>query len=1533
MTKLIRAFLAMIMLTLLSACGGGGGSAGNTSGVALFTNAAEKITILPGAAQTYTIGGGIPNYSATSSTSAATVNANGKTLTITGSGAGKSTVTVTDSAGAKVLIEVTVGTGFDFFVNAPDKITLSTGAVSATFDFGGGSGVYTVTSSDPGIAKVTTNGKQFFVVGVSAGNATISAADNAGGKKSIEVTVGSGVGLFINAPASLTVAIGASTQSFTIGGGTQVYTASSSDSQVATVKQTGNTFVVSGVSAGTSTVTITDSAGANKSVNVTVGSTQPLYTTAPESLTVGVGASSQSFKIGGGAQAYTVISSNQQIATVKQTGSDFVITGVAPGVTTIVITDVVGASKRIALTVGSNQALFTTAPESLDVGIGSTSSTFEIGGGEPTYVVNSSNSSIASVSSSTNKFTITGVSSGKTVITISDQFGQKISLTVNVSSGSDLFTTAPESLTVGVGANTQSFTIGGGTQVYTVSSSNLAIVNVIKSGNTFVISGVSPGTSTVTITDSSGAKKVVSVTVGSSQPLFTTAPESLTIAVGVPTQSFRAGGGAQAYTVISSNQQIATVSQTGSEFVITGVAPGSTTIVITDVVGAVKRITLTVGSNQALFVTAPATLDVGIGSTSPTFDIGGGEPSYVVTTSNSLVASVSNSLNKFSVTGVSSGKAIITITDKFGQKVSLNVNVSSGSDLYITAPATVSVGLGLTSSTYTIGGGSKIYTVSSGDNSIVSVVQNGNQFVLKGERLGTVKVTVSDSLGVVRNIDVSVVNGLQLYTTAPSALTVGVGVNSATYLIGGGAAPYSVASSNSAVVTVSHIGAQFFLTGGISGKATVLITDGVGGSKSIDVTVSTGSDLFTNAGSDINVGVGVTTSPFVIGGGSLVYSVSSANAQVATISIQSNTFTVTGVAVGKTSLFVTDSLGATKKIDVTVGSPLDLFVTSPLDLTIGVGITSPQYNIGGGTSPYAVASSNTQVFSVTLTGSSFKITGISAGKGNLIVTDAKGATKSISVTVGSGIDLYTTAPTSVIVAVNASSQVYKIGGGSEVYSVSSSDDKIVVVGQNTSKEFVITGKSGGKAVVSVKDSTGKEVKIDVIVGTVDAMFSTAAADINLEVGGANTFKVGGGTGVYTVGSSSTTVAQATISGNDIVILGVGTGKATIVIRDTTTGSVTINVTVGTANPIPLFTTAASDIIVAPGASPTFVIGGGRAPYAVTSSNPSVATASVNGTTLTLVGVAAGNSKINLTDSLGAPVVINVTVNNGNVLDLFTTAPTQITIGKGVSATYIISGGTAPYTVTSSNTAMLTTSLSGNSFSVLGISPGDLQISIQDAVGKVITRSITVTPVISKVLDVLPGNATGAVGDVLTFRLVGGTPNFTVTNNNPSIATVSPTSLGADGVFTATLLNVGATDVTILDSQGISKKITITATAANSLLRISPSVILVAEESTGAVDLAIYGGRPPYRVFTSDLALSSVSIVGTSTLRVGLGSTGNRCFIPIDSSGTYKPLGIGTITLTVLDTLGASATAQFNLQDNGMGNALGVPPGTGGCTPQ
>lgn len=776
-------------------------------------------------------------------------------------------------------------------------------------------------------------------------------------------------------------------------------------------------------------------------------------------------------------------------------------------------------------------------------------------------------------------------------------------------------------------------------------------------------------------------------------------------------------------------------------------------------------------------------------------------------------------------------------------------------------------------------------------------------------------------------------SGVGLFTTAPEKITVAPG-DTLKYNIGGGIPNY-IATTSSAAAAVKVIGKELQISGVNGGTSTITVSDASGAKVLIEVTVGTGVDVFTSAPERLTLGIGQISSTFTIGGGSRVYTVSSGNRQIVSVTQNGAEFSLTGLSVGTSTVTIVDSLGGTKKVEVTVGSGVDLYTTAPSTVVVSVGATSSTYQVGGGSEVYSFTSSDRGVATAVQTGTrTFTIVGQAAGRATVTITDTLGKFVKVDVVVGTLVDLFTTAPSLVSVGVGTSSAVYTIGGGSQIYAVTSSDNRIATVGQTTSKEFIITGQTGGKAVVTVKDSLGKEIKIDVVVGTVDALYSTAATDVTVEVGGANSYKVGGGTTIYSVGSSNIGVATATLTGNDLVISGVSTGKATVVVRDSTTGSLTINVTVGTGTPTPLFTTAASDLVIAPLTSPTFSIGGGRAPYQVSSSNIGVLTASVSGTTLTLNGVAVGTAKVIIVDAAGTTISVNALVGTGSVVPLFSTSPAAITLTSGSTASYGIGGGTAPYSVSTSNAGVASVSSSASGFTVTGVAAGAGQIAIRDAVGGVVNIAVTVSSVANTPVDVLPGDSTGAVGDTLIFKISGGSPNYTITNNNPSIATVTPSSISSTGgTFSAQLLNVGSTLVTIVDSQGQVKKITITATAASSLLRISPSVILVAETSTNNVDLAIYGGTPPYRAFTSDLGLSSVTIVGTSTLRVGVGSTGNRCFIPVDSSGTYKPLGIGTITLTVLDSLGASATAQFNIQDNGMGNPLGTPVGTGGCTPQ
>ena len=81
----------------------------------------------------------------------------------------------------------------------------------------------------------------------------------------------------------------------------------------------------------------------------------------------------------------------------------------------------------------------------------------------------------------------------------------------------------------------------------------------------------------------------------------------------------------------------------------------------------------------------------------------------------------------------------------------------------------------------------------------------------------------------------------------------------------------------------------------------------------------------------------------------------------------------------------------------------------------------------------------------------------------------------------------------------------------------------------------------------------------------------------------------------------------------------------------------------------LFWSAPSAVTVAIGASPTYTIGGGVAPYLVSSSSAGVATASVSGTTLTINGVSQGSALITVTDSTGSSSLsTTVTIGSGTV---------------------------------------------------------------------------------------------------------------------------------------------------------------------------------------------------------------------------------------------------------------------------------------------
>ncbi len=328
------------------------------------------------------------------------------------------------------------------------------------------------------------------------------------------------------------------------------------------------------------------------------------------------------------------------------------------------------------------------------------------------------------------------------------------------------------------------------------------------------------------------------------------------------------------------------------------------------------------------------------------------------------------------------------------------------------------------------------------------------------------------------------------------------------------------------------------------------------------------------------------------------------------------------------------------------------------------------------------------------------------------------------------------------------------------------------------------------------------------VPTTPAPLALTPTDSTANVGQTLTYVITGGVAPYTVtanNSSIVTVSAVRTSGSQstfsVTVLSLGT--ATLVLTDAagTTLSSTLAVwPTGNA----LYTSAPSTVTIAPGVSATYDIGGGQGPYKAASGDTSIAAVSIsNGTSLIVRGGAAGMTNVAVTDTLGAQVLINVTVASSSIATLATTAPSAISLGVGASGaqTYAISGGTPPYTATSSNVrvATVTSPGSGTTFTVAGVSAGTASVLVRDSTSTAtVTISVNVadggtgfavTPATAE--WTISGACPAGVPAYSVYFINGGTPPYTVSSTSPMVGTVMTSVPTAAVAPASTTVTVGA----------------------------------------------------------------------------------------------------------------------------------------------
>jgi hypothetical protein len=387
-----------------------------------------------------------------------------------------------------------------------------------------------------------------------------------------------------------------------------------------------------------------------------------------------------------------------------------------------------------------------------------------------------------------------------------------------------------------------------------------------------------------------------------------------------------------------------------------------------------------------------------------------------------------------------------------------------------------------------------------------------------------------------------------------------------------------------------------------------------------------------------------------------------------------------------------------------------------------------------------------------------------------------------------------------------------------------------------------------------------------------------------------------------------------VAGSGVTLGGVKPGVTKVTLRDAKGVFKDLNVTVKAARDF--FTTAPSNLTLAIGNSnaQTYQLGGGVPPYSVVSTSPNTVVASfaptAAGGDVTITGLATGNGSIIMRDSLGSSFATAVTVAPATTVALFTTAPSAITISAKSNTSYSIGGGTAPYTVTSSNESAATVVQTGSGFTIHGVAPGAANVVIRDNVGNTVTIAVTVS---NTQLQLNPAKANTFIGITNYAYIIGGVGPYTALSGFPSVATVSIGTLSTTtGVFTpdsnGNVLKMIANQavdpdqIVVTDSVGNSANFALTATAGTLQESLTPGSLVISACYSGDITLLLYGSSGNVNVFSSDSTVFTAAVTSPSSNPVVVTVTK----ILVD------PALSGTTSITAIDAAGASAVSTITV---------------------
>ena len=269
-----------------------------------------------------------------------------------------------------------------------------------------------------------------------------------------------------------------------------------------------------------------------------------------------------------------------------------------------------------------------------------------------------------------------------------------------------------------------------------------------------------------------------------------------------------------------------------------------------------------------------------------------------------------------------------------------------------------------------------------------------------------------------------------------------------------------------------------------------------------------------------------------------------------------------------------------------------------------------------------------------------------------------------------------------------------------------------------------------------------------------------------------------------------------------------------------------------------------------GESTTVEITSGNGDYAISVDKPSIATASVSGTTITIKGVSKGTAKVTVKDKSGQTAEINV-----NVWDNLTLSQSSVGLYPGNSTTVEITNGSGHYTVSVDKPAIATASLSGSVITIKGVGVGSAVVTVTDTSTNQ-TAKINVTVSSAPTLVVSNSSVELMVGGSSTVEITSGSGSYEITNSNVNV--VQAVLDGAK--ITLTAKAEGNAVVTVKDkATGQTASISVTVNSNTNLVLSQSNVDLtVGAEAT----VEIVSGSGEYSVAVDKPSIATVSLSGS-----------------------------------------------------------------------